>query len=55
MDVCVDKPGKNDTPLKLDDTRRFGREESNIRLTADGKDSVAGDGNGAMPVPPGVH
>ena len=55
MNVCVDEPGKNDTPIELDDARRFDREERNICFTADGEDLIAGDGNGAMPVPLGVH
>ena len=55
MDVRVDEPGENDTPLKLDDARRLGREERYIRLAANSKDFIAGDGNGAIPVPLAVH
>ncbi|MEC8527534.1 MAG: hypothetical protein VXY63_09350, partial [Pseudomonadota bacterium] len=35
--------------------RRFGREEGNICFAADGKDFIARNGNGDMPVPLAIH
>jgi len=43
VDVGIDESGKDNTAFKLNYLGRFGREECNICLIADGEDLVAGN------------